>query len=210
MYYIPLFGFEITRQISLSQCIIHPVYSDPAELRKQYISDKPVPCTAIVESEILDRQFLFWLEIACTLADHRSSQASHPLVASTLSEALEMGRGEQLEFARPQGPGRLILGDEFAVGSRQSFLQKALETAYNTRAPSQPEFCQMLHKTALCYQGGAAEFVEIKYFMLFSGLEALARKIQNYSGHDSAKPLADYISSHGFSFFQDRKDKPFR
>jgi hypothetical protein len=210
LYYSPLFGFEVTKKIELERFTVHPVYTDVSELKKHYISNQGSPCTAIIETEELDRQLFFWLEIILTVADKRSSKISHCVSARSVEEALDKARIERMEFDRPSGPGKLILGDSFSTNSRKDFLRLALEAVFNTSAPTQVEFCQLLHKTALCYMGGAADFIENKFFFLFSGLEALARKEQNKFDGNAASPITNFICSHGFDFSQERKAEPFQ
>ena len=210
MYYSPLFGFEVTKKIELENAVIHPVFSEPGELRDHITSKYDAPCTAIIETEDWDRHLLFWLETACTVADRRASKISDPVLASSIEEALSKVREDRWEYDRPNGPGKLIIGDNFSPASRREFLRLALNAVYDTNSETQTEFSQLLHKLALCYVGGAAEFVEVKYYLLFSGLEALARKAENYVGNNTAEPMTSFIVSHGFDFAQQRDKDLFR
>lgn len=101
------------------------------------------------------------------------------------------------DVERPIAGGTLILEDRFYATARTDFFTRALDYLSASTAKA-GAFRQCIYKRVLCYTM-SPRYVDVEYYLLFSGLEAIARQDREIFDGGAARPIADYLIGHGFN-----------
>lgn len=206
-----VYGYEIITKYNLPDMKLHPTYDDFSTLKKELQSTVDAPATAIIETNNIDRKSLWHLEMILSFIDGRTVKICGPLDVKGINDAVSQCKGERLEYDRPAGGGKIILSDSFSSSSRPTFIELAVNSLSDETSLTHSEFGQLFHKAVLCFAGGCSVYIDVQFYLLFSGLEALARKsTNNFVSSQTGKAISDFISGHGFDFEQQRDDDLYR
>lgn len=99
---------------------------------------------------------------------------------------------------RLSGGGEVIGKDIFFPESRKLFIEKSIQTFYNSSDNDLEIFKSAFFKTIEVFRA-RKNFIEISYFLLFSALESLSRAKINDLSSNSATVITNYLQEKGFN-----------
>ncbi len=79
---------------------------------------------------------------------------------------------------RDKGAGIIIMEDYFAPNSRENFICLAMEKLNSKAMLKQDAFRTSFFKSMLAFRD-SINYIDVRYYLLFSALEALCRFIKN-------------------------------
>lgn len=199
-----IYGFEITRPISFGTCRIEPITNSYEKARTLARDLEAYHLTATLLGDTLPEDERFRLEGVLSFIEHLdvivfpASQLigdAEP-VASKLPAILRRQR-------RNSGGGAVIGEDTFFRQSRADFLALAMSKLGDERFCKSTKFDTLLFKCVETFRQ-RSPFLEITYFLLFSGLESFARACLNDTKtRNASKPIYRLLNSYGLSVLLD-------
>lgn len=199
-----VYGFEITRPISFGSWRIEPVTDVYETARAMARDQRACNLTATVVGESLPDEERFKLEGVLCFVEHLDVVI---MPASQLTDSAEPTAAEMpavLRWQRRNGGGGAVIGeDTFYKESRSDFVGLAMSKLSDSSFCSATKFNTLLFKCIETFRQ-RSPFLEISYFLLFSGLESYARAVLNDTRFGSAaKPIHKLLESYGLSVLLD-------
>ncbi|CAE6894295.1 conserved protein of unknown function [Ectopseudomonas oleovorans] len=201
-----LYGFEFTRCFSAAGLLFQPIESNHTTAKQLARTLNAHKLTGTVSGPRLTKETLFQLEGVLSFIEHLDVLVSDP---ENAEDAVDNPRtyfeSEYTVRPRNSGGGAVLGSDAFNPwrGSRQLFIELALNHLADEQFCQSTRFKSLLFKCVETFRQ-RQPFLEISYFLLFSGLEAFARAIQNdYQSRNAAIPIAKTLQSYGFVIHQD-------
>ena len=201
-----IYGFEVTRLISYGSWRIEPI-TDSYEQARQLARDlEAYHLTATIIGEALPEDERFRLEAVLCFIEHldvivfpanQLVDDAAP-VASQFPSVLRRQR-------RNNGGGAVIGSDTFFQQSRSEFLSRAMSKLADAAFCQSTKFNILLFKCVETFRQ-RSPFLEITYFLLFSGLESFARAtLSDTSTQNASKPIYRLLKSYGLSVLLDEE-----
>lgn len=201
--YAAIYGYEITRPINVCGFKITPVantYQDAKKLARDLSSYN---LTAIISSDDLSNESLFKLEAILSFIEHLSVLISKPVSENFYQSNAEPFPASLVLSSRTSGGGAVIASDSFRPKSRETFIKLAFEHLSNEAFCNSTKFKHLFYKTAETVRQHRT-FVDITYFLLYSGLETYCRAIQNdFTSSNSSGPIHKTLKGLSFNVYQD-------
>lgn len=210
MIYHGVYGYEITREYQLDGMIVYPIHKNHIDVTPLARSKYEYHLTAVIEfSNNSDlKQRIFDLEAILSFIDHRRVVIRNSVTSSSIEEAVKKLPSVFHSHARNNGGGEMIMSDTLSPNSRPQFINLAQDKLTDTNAKSHTEFRQCFFKSILHFTM-AEPYIDVQYYLLFSGLEALARKeTQTFDG-PVVKPIADFLKSFDFTIYETNYDSRY-
>lgn len=192
-----IYGYQITRPIDLPGLRIEPRTNDYQQA-KQWAKDiNSYQLTAVLRGTSISDDLLFDLEAVLSFVERLDVLITSPK---------ELAEGNPFaQFApsitthrRNSGGGHVIGEDAFFQTSRSLFVPKALDRLQNQEFCKQSQFRTLLFKYIETFRQ-RKPFVEVSYFLLYSGLESYARAVVNdRSSRNSSEPIYKLLKKYGF------------
>ena len=188
-----VYGYQITRPIVLSGLRIEPRTSDFHQAQEWARDLDAYHMTSVIVADSISDERLFDLEAILSFVEHLDVLITAPVELTKedpfahLTQVLKTHR-------RNNGGGAVIGDDTFFPDSRGMFVAKALERV------ADPVFCEMTQFRALFFKcvetfRQRKPFIEVSYFLLYSGLESHARAVLNDRVSSSAVPIFKLLST---------------
>lgn len=174
-YYFGVYGFAITRQVTVNGLIFTPKESSFLEAKKLATDRSAFSLTAIGSSvSEPTRQTLFDLAAAMTFCQQQWVEITAPFSAADHSEA-EAALPHRLDLAyRRWTSGALIINDAFDAQARRIFLELCLEKLSDKLFYEATGFRKALFRNVETWRQGES-FLDVSYYLDFSALEILVR-----------------------------------
>lgn len=200
-----IYGYHITRPIELLGSRIEPRTSDNNQAVLWARDRNKYHLTAVLKGTSITDDHLFNLEAIFSFVEHLTVLVTSPEEQinedpfAQFSQSLTMPR-------RCNGGGAIIGQDVFYPAARSSFISKTLDSLNN------PQFCEETQFKDLFFKCVEAirqprPFVEVTYFLLFSGLESHSRSVANSgSSKNASEPICELLTKYGFDVFQELKN----
>lgn len=192
-----IYGYQITRPIDLPNLRIEPRTNDHQQA-KQWARDlENYQLTAVLKGASISDDLLFDLEAVLSFVEHLDVLISSP-AEQTSEDPFPQFPSSITTHRRNNGGGAVIGDDSFFPTSRESFIPKALDRLQDK------EFCEKTQFRALFFKcietfRQHRQFVEIEYFLLYSGLESYARAVCNdRTNRNSSEPINKLLTDYGF------------
>lgn len=189
-----IYGYGVTRNTSLSFGEIIPLQRTFKEINSKIKNKDKLELTGFINLEGLNEKeeesYLFHLEIVLSFIEQRKVLIRHKLKKHESYDCLDSDYplGITPWFTLSPG-GSVIIEDSFSKNSRRNFI----DVATNKMAfHEDKEFIQIIHKNVLTFSN-PQNFVDVNYYLFFSGLEALARKRTSFTGNNTAQALFGYL-----------------
>ena len=199
-----IYGFEVTRTITYGSWRIEPITNSYEQARTLARDLEAYHLTATVVGDALPENDRFKLEGVLCFIEHldvivfpanQLVDGDEP-VASQLPSILRRHR-------RNNGGGAVIGEDTFFHQSRSNFLNLAMSKLADDAFCQSTKFNILLFKCVETFRQ-RSPFLEITYFLLFSGLESFARAtLHDTSTRNASKPIYRLLSSYGLSVLLD-------
>lgn len=156
--------------------------------------------TAVVIAEDFPRDLLFRLEAVLSFVEHLDVIVTEPM-------PLELTRPHD-QFPkvirtsrRHNGGGAIIGNDTFFPSSRATFIEKALQRLGDSAYCEATGYRILFFKTTETFRQ-RKPFIEVSYFLLFSGLETYVRKsLNDFDSKEVAVLLNRHLRTLGFKVF---------
>jgi hypothetical protein len=162
--------------------------------------------TAVLEAETLTEIFLYRLEAILSFIEHKNVIILSPFMG-TYENYISQLNYKKFSWNRKNAGGSVIGEDIFFKNSRKDFIQKAMNKLQDT------EFCQNTSFNVLffkCVESIRSNFLDIQYFLLFSGLESFARDFSNNQNIKTDNNTSNHIwrclQFYGFQVYNNSDD----
>lgn len=150
--------------------------------------------TAVVIARNFPDDLLFKLEAVLSFIEHMDVIVTSSVLIDTPSPFDQFPM--HIRTPRRHNSGAAIVGsDIFFPNSRPTFIEKAIKCLRDSAYCNGTGFRTLFFKTVETFRSRKS-FIEVSYFLLFSGLEAYARKSQNdFHTREVAVVLTKQLSS---------------
>ncbi len=192
-----IYGYQITRPIDLPGLRIEPRTSDYQQA-KQWASDLDTyQLTAILKGTSISDDLLFNLEAVLSFVEHLDVLVSSSIELAE-DDPFAQFPSSITTHRRNNGGGAIIGEDTFFNSSRGLFISQALDRLQDQEFCEKTQFKILFFKCVETFRQ-RKPFVEVSYFLLYSGLESFARSVINdRSNGSSSKPICQLLTSYGF------------
>ena len=192
-----IYGYQITRPIDLPGLRIDPRTGD-YQLAKQWARDLDAyQLTAILKGSSISDDLIFNLEAVLSFVEHLDVLISSP-VELTEADPFAQFPPSITTHRRNSGGGAIIGEDTFFHSSRCIFISKALNRLQDKEFCEQTQFNMLFFKCVETFRQ-RKPFIEVSYFLLYSGLESYARSVVNdRSNRNSSVPIGELLAGYGF------------
>lgn len=195
-----IYGFEITHQFSACGMQFVPLIASFREAQDSARALDQYNLTAVVIADDFPGDLLFCLEAVLSFIEHLDVIVTEPmLIRSPLPQdqfpkVLKTTR-------RHNGGGAIIGSDTFFPNSRATFIEKALQRLGDSAYCEATGYRILFFKTTETFRQ-RKPFIEVSYFLLFSGLETYVRRsLNDFESKDVAVLLNRQLRVLGFKVF---------
>ena len=193
----PIYGFHVTKPIVIGSAVIRPRTSDHETAEGWSRDLNTYHLTGMLITETASDDFLFNFEAALSYIERLDVLIGKPLpfvdldIFPQFEESLRMHK-------KKNGGGEMIGRDIFFPGSREKFLQLIIPKLNDQEFCESTQFNQLFFKCVEQFRQ-RKQFVEISYFLLFSGLETFARTVmKDHESTSAADPISKLLKSYDF------------
>ncbi|MFC3033945.1 hypothetical protein ACFOEE_15610 [Pseudoalteromonas fenneropenaei] len=215
MIRIGIYGYECKKIYELYGSRIVPLYSQSTLVRKLASDQHCYHLTAFLE--ISDkcpyelRLLIFNLEAVLSFIDQRDVIITNQLQSNETYERLGDDFAKEVRgHFRRNGGGCVIMSDASGENSREVFINKSLNVLLSETTPENIAFRGAFFRCIEVFRGRAS-FIDVSYYLLFSGLESFCRAIEDdYSSKNCATPITRVLVGYGFDVKQENLDSPYK
>ncbi len=192
-----IYGYQITHPIDLPGLRIEPRTSDYQQAKRWARDLDSYQLTAVLKGTSISDDLLFNLEAVLSFVERLDVLISSP-VEQTTDDAFTQFSLTITAHRRSTGGGAVIAEDTFFRSSRSLFISKALDRLQDQQFCEQTQFKVLFFKCVETFRQ-RKPFVEVSYFLLYSGLESYARSVVNdRSNRNSSVPICKLLTGYGF------------
>jgi hypothetical protein len=190
-----IYGYTITRSIDLGHARIEPIPTQPEDPETMARDLQVFHLTAYVIGDNLSPQFIFKLSAILSFIERMDVQISDPILRDAFNLA-DWSLQTEARY-RHSGGGAKIPLDSMFPDSRAKFIRLALAELSDSQRCEETGFDKLFHKYV---EAGRQRrpFIEVMWFLLFSGLEDYSRRQQNNYENNVAAPIAKTLQGMGF------------
>lgn len=204
-----IYGFEITRPFAVCGLQFVPLINSFREARDSARVLEQYNLTAVVIAEEFPRDLLFRLEAVLSFIEHLDVMVTEP-VPLELTQPHDQFPKAIRTSRRHNGGGAIIGSDAFFPNSRATFIEKALQRLGDTVYCEKSGYGILFFKTIETFRQ-RKPFIEVSYFLLFSGLETYVRKsLHDFDSKEVAVLLNKHLRTLGFKVFSFNESQPER
>jgi hypothetical protein len=197
-----VYGFEITRPICIGGLTIHPITEDP-EAAQQHARDlNAYQLTATVTGESLPEDVRFNLEGVLSFIEHLDVVVfpAAQLVESVEPDASLLPKTLRMQ-RRNSGGGAVVARDILFPVAREKFAALAVQKLNDDSFCESTKFKSLFFKCIETFRQ-RSPFLEITYFLLYSGLESFARAVRSdATSRNSSVPIYELLKTYGFDVY---------
>jgi hypothetical protein len=195
-YVFPIYGFHITKPIVLGSTVIQPRTTDHQTAETWTRDLGTYHLTAVLIIEGATDQFLINLEASLTFIERLDIFIGSGLPVDG-NEPFSKFEVSVKTHRRSDGGGQMIGVDTFFPASRELFIKKILQKLEDEIFCESTQFKQLFFKCIEQFRQ-RRQFVEVSYFLLFSGLETFARSVEHDEESDAEIPISKLLINYGF------------
>lgn len=200
-----IYGYEFTKSSAFLGLHFEPRYNRMNDAHQKARDESRYNLTGVVILDEYRNDQIFSLEAVLSFIEHLDVIISEPLKlqgAPYFSHFPEIARTAD----RYSGGGAVLPQDGFYPGSRPAFIRLALMRLADDTYCETSGYRTLFFKTAESFRQ-RKPFVEVSYYMLFSGLETYVRKtLGEPSKPDVAALIAKRLKQLGFNIHTYRED----
>lgn len=202
---IPIYGYEFTMEFEIDGHRFHPIFKDYPSSSGAANDKDYLRATGFLELHDARLLSLFHLARALSFIQQRTCLLGNSIEIESEFEIPQAKEIPDIKADR-QSWGRLIQTDLFSKDSRKTALALLLNKLGSE--PDNGAFGKLVHKIAISLSGDLGRFFEVRYFLLFSGLEAFCRERIGFQGKNAAEAIYHALKIHGFDLKQEDNDRP--
>lgn len=184
---------------------IEPVTSDFAEAERRARDLDVYYLTAKISGDSMSADLRFKLEGVLSFIEHLDVLVSLPFDQSSIPVAAESQLPKVLVMQRRNNGGGAVIGpDTFFPHSRSSFIELAVGYLSDSAFCAATKFNSLFFKCVETFRQ-RKPFLEVSYFLLYSGLESFARAVRNDPCNpNSSEPIFRLLKSYGFAVYLEK------
>ena len=202
-----IYGLQITRPYEFEWGRIEPAFVDPPEAKRRASDRKVFHLTAQLSITTSDPdKIAFDLEAVLSFVEHAEVLIIHECLPVPTGGEGQLKKSIQIHD-RPCFGGSPIATDDFFPMSRQQFI--ALAMTRLQAAPATDAFRSAFFKKTESFRL-RNPLLDLRFFLVFSGLEAMARSSLGDRTSKAPPVLAKYLRSLGFTISQTDHTLPER
>lgn len=206
-----IYGFNITKTIHFSFGRMIPRVRKIAEIKKLMQDTRNLRLTGFVELDLINTDEIFdlidQLEKVLTFIEQRQVIITNGLHDN--ETPFNLGSDYPLECLSHsilRSTGAVLHEDYFSKNSRRYFIEMAIN---KITIEKDNVFAAMLHKNTLVFSN-PKNFIDLSYFLIFSGLETIARHRMNDIKSPAPSVLFKYLKKLEFNVKQQDNTDPYR
>ncbi|EFC6555524.1 hypothetical protein E6C94_13725 [Escherichia coli] len=209
MLTVGIYGFNITKVTHFSFGTIFPVIKSASEITKIMRTKTELHLTAFLELDIKDnnecRDIIFHLSAILSFIEQRPVSFGYALKKHETIDNLDNDYPKVITSTLPLvSNGIMIKEDYFSKNSRRYFIESALNKIIIDK---DHQFSLLIHKNTQVFIN-QTNYIDIKYYLLFSGLESIARQRENDLTSGIASVLYKYLKKFNFDIKQQDNKRP--
>lgn len=200
-----IYGYQITRPINLPGLKIEPRTNDHRRAEVWARDADNYYLTAVLKGTSISDDILFNLEAILSFIEHIEVLITSP--EKQINDDPFAQFSPNLTIRRKcNGGGQVIGADTFFPDSRSVFISKALDRLQDKQFCKETQFNVLFLKCVETFRQ-SVPFVEVSYFLLYSGLESYARSARkDRSSKNSSEPIYKLLTDYGFDVHQELKN----
>ena len=171
-YICGIYGYQITQEIQFDNFQILPLTDNHQEAKELARDESSYNLTAVLVGESITDDFLFKLHAVLSFIEHLDVLITSP-VESTNESPFSQFNQKIITRRRNSGGGAVIGEDTFFGSSRKFFIQKAMNKLQDKSFCEKTKFNILFFKCVEAFRN--SDFLDVQYFLLFSGLETFVR-----------------------------------
>jgi hypothetical protein len=203
-----IYGYEITRPFSACGMRFVPRHTSYQEARDAARNLERYNLTAVVVADEFAGDHLFRLEAVLSFIEHLDVIVTKP-EPLTATDGHDQFPQVLSTTRRHNGGGAMIGSDTFFRDSRPTFVEKAMQRLADTSHCEATGYRTLFFKATETFRQ-RKPFLEVSYFLLFSGLETHVRRILKDSDTKIAVLLTRHLCTLGFNVCNFSPDAPER
>lgn len=205
---VGIYGYECTKTYEFYGCRIVPFNTQHILVSKLAADSHSYHLTAFLE--VTDecpyelRDIIFNLEAVLSFIDHKDVIITNQLCGDEAYDSLNDDFPKEIQgHFRQNGGGCVIMCDAFCDSSREVFIGKALSILLSETSEENAAFRGAFFRCVEVFRGRGS-FIDVSYYLLFSGLESFCRAILNdYDSKNCATPITRVLTNYGFDVKQE-------
>jgi len=193
-----IYGYHITQPLEFPRFVILPRTTDHNTAQKWSRDPLSYNLTAVLEIRETSLNELFYLETVLSFIEHFDVLITPP-IEGTGSDLFSNFAESMTTHPRMNGGGEVIGNDVFFPESRYTLISLILGKLQDKDFCERTQFNIMFFKYIETFRSKKV-FVEITYFLLYSGLETYSRSVrQDFTSSNSSAPISELLKSYGFN-----------
>lgn len=204
-YVAGLYGIQITRPIKVWGLTFEPITNDHQQAEKLARDLDLYHLTATVSGVSLDPELCSKLEAVLSFIEHLDVLVSIPIQRIAVDESVTTLFPKSLATQRRNSGGGAVVGvDTFFPHSRAKFIELALQHLSDDAFCNSTKFNSLFFKCVETFRQ-RRPFLDISYFLLYSGLESYARAVrEDRISKNSSEPIYQLLESYGFKVYLEK------
>lgn len=191
-----IYGYTITKAIDLGLARIEPILTTQDDIVASARDLQTFHLTAYVIGDDLSSKFIFNLSAVLSFIERMDVHVTDPTFNDEFNQA-EWPLKIEARY-RHNGGGAKIHLDSLCPDSRATFIRLALARLTDLEECERTGFDKLFHKYV---EAGRQRrpFIEVMWFLLFSGLEDYSRRQQGDFGTNVTAAIANTLQDLGFA-----------
>jgi hypothetical protein len=193
-----IYGFSITKPFVVAGLRFVPAHASFQDAKESARDLRQYNLTAAIVAHSLSAEILFRLEAVLSFVEHLDVVITEPEELggddplAQFDRTLRVGR-------RHNGGGAVIGEDTFFPMSRPTFIERALQRLGDDSHCESTGYRTLFFKVTETFRQ-RKPFIDVSYFLLFTGLETYVRKTLNgATASDTARLLSQRLRAMGFN-----------
>ena len=197
-FFCGVYGYEITREFTVCGLRLVPRHTSFQDAQEAARDLNRYNLTATIIADELPQELLFRLEAVLSFVEHLDVLVTEPELL-TSSDQLTQLPSVLLTAKRHNGGGAMICSDTLFRQSRPKFIEKAMMRLADSAYCESTGYRTLFFKSTETFRL-RRPFLEVSYFLLFSGLETYVRRTLNdFQTREVAVVLNRRLAALGFN-----------
>ena len=182
-----IYGYEFTREFTYQGMSFLPRYASVTDANEKARDQTRYHLTGVVVLDKYDGHQIFCLEAVLSFIEHLDVLISDPL-PFTDSDVFALFPPVARTAERHTGGGAVLHQDAFFHEIRSNFIELAMSKLADDHFCEETGWRTLFFKATVPFRV-RSPYIEVTYFLLFSGLETYVRRTLHASDHEKAAPL---------------------
>lgn len=205
-----IYGYEITRAFTVCGMQFLPILTSHDEAKAAARDLEQYNLTAVVVADDFPGDILFRLEAVLSFIEHLDVVVSQPTLVTEPKQPHNQFPQTIRTSPRHNGGGAILWSDTFFPASRPTFIEKAVQRLGDLAHCEATGYKTLFFKTTETFRQ-RRPFMEVSYFLLFSGLETYVRKsLIDFKPTGVASLLDKHLRALSFNVQKTTENQPER